>query len=282
MLCFLYTDTMHSKAVVTKPQNVFIMRDVLLNGYIGGCNTNFFPSDPDEFHTALQHRLGLDEEYMTSNVHSLIPIPVPWQWTPTDVVGVSDRILPWTIARDASAQYSSFPGGRLVWTAMYKAGFDMTSVHYGGARYSRRSRRRSAVAPPAHKAPPACFQKISVRFKGRNSSRMARSTTPCASLARTAARIRSGSAGFSSFLAKATSAQTPSQANERARHPHLPCSLVARASPLRFFSRSARVPTGDARWRRGQSTTMEACRAELINGDMYSKGNVPYAVSNLA
>jgi hypothetical protein len=155
---------MHSKAIVTKPQNVFIMRDVLLNGYIGGCNTTMFPKVPAEFNQALNNRLSLEENYMfdTKGVHSIIPIPVPWDWHCQDesrrrrrplpfpftrvapvarrasdraapalgpqVIGLSDRILPWTVSRDASAQYSTFPGGRAAFKAFYDLGFDLTAV----------------------------------------------------------------------------------------------------------------------------------------------------------
>ena len=34
--------TGHFKAVVTKPQNVLVMRDVACAGYVAGCNTLFF------------------------------------------------------------------------------------------------------------------------------------------------------------------------------------------------------------------------------------------------
>ena len=40
--------TGHFKAVVTKPQNVMIMRDIACAGYVAGCNTQFFACDRSE------------------------------------------------------------------------------------------------------------------------------------------------------------------------------------------------------------------------------------------
>merc|ERR1719201_1012687 len=38
--------TCHTKSVITKPQNVYVMRDVMCNGYVAGANTRFF-GEPD-------------------------------------------------------------------------------------------------------------------------------------------------------------------------------------------------------------------------------------------
>ena len=34
----------HTKSVITKPQNVYVMRDVMCSGYVAGGNTRFFGS----------------------------------------------------------------------------------------------------------------------------------------------------------------------------------------------------------------------------------------------
>ena len=68
---------MHSKAVVTKPQNVFVMRDVLLNGYVGGGGVQMFSSDPNTFKAQLNARLGMDEDAMADGtIKHMFPIPV--------------------------------------------------------------------------------------------------------------------------------------------------------------------------------------------------------------
>ena len=36
--------TCHTKSVITKPQNVLVMRDIMCSGYVAGCNTKFFGS----------------------------------------------------------------------------------------------------------------------------------------------------------------------------------------------------------------------------------------------
>jgi hypothetical protein len=122
---------MHSKAVVTKPQNVFVMRDVMLNGYIGGGGVQWFPNKPAEFKDKLNRRLSLDEELMAGEVPAIFPIPVAFNSTIGDVVSVSDRMLPWMTARDANYQFNSFPGGTLSYIAMQNLGMDLGSIHYG-------------------------------------------------------------------------------------------------------------------------------------------------------
>lgn len=121
---------MHSKAVVTKPQNVFVLRDIMMNGYIGGCGTKFFPSQSGHaFMHALNQRLGLDEAYMadTQGIHSMIALPCSFSTPMHEVVGLSDRILPWTVAQNAEKQYSHFPGGKIAWMIFYNLGFDFST-----------------------------------------------------------------------------------------------------------------------------------------------------------
>jgi hypothetical protein len=135
---------MHSKAVVTKPQNVFVLRDIMMNGYIGGCGTQWFPhGSASEFMNVLNKRLGLDEHYMMDpkGVASMIALPCSWGLHMHDVVGMSDRILPWTVSQNAEAQYSHFPGGKVAWMILYNRGFDFTSVHYGEDQRGEKSTR---------------------------------------------------------------------------------------------------------------------------------------------
>lgn len=125
--------TMHSKAVVTKPQNVFVLRDIMMNGYIGGCGTKWFSPNSSNFMSELNKRLGLDEHYMTdtAGIASMMALPCSFSMPMHEVIGVSDRILPWTVARNAEQQYSHFPGGKVAWLVFYNLGFDFTAVHYG-------------------------------------------------------------------------------------------------------------------------------------------------------
>ena len=45
--------TGHFKAVVTKPQNVMVMRDVACAGYVAGCNTRFFAEPGGKDHRSM-------------------------------------------------------------------------------------------------------------------------------------------------------------------------------------------------------------------------------------
>ena len=119
---------MHSKAVVTKPQNVFVLRDIMMNGYIGGCGVKWFPSNGNMFMSALNKRLGLDEHYMAdpAGIHSMMALPCSFSMPMHEVIGISDRILPWTVAQNAEKQYSHFPGGKVAWMVFYNLGFDFS------------------------------------------------------------------------------------------------------------------------------------------------------------
>ena len=39
--------TCHTKSVITKPQNVYVMRDIMCSGYVAGGNTRFFGLPPN-------------------------------------------------------------------------------------------------------------------------------------------------------------------------------------------------------------------------------------------
>ena len=149
---------MHSKAVITKPQNVFVLRDIMMNGYIGGCGTQWFPHDSGHaFMSELNKRLGLDEHYMMNpkGVASMIALPCSWGMDMHEVVGMSDRILPWTVSQNAEAQYSHFPGGKIAWAILYNMGFDMTAIHYGEDQRgeTRTASSRTSSAQPAERSP---------------------------------------------------------------------------------------------------------------------------------
>jgi hypothetical protein len=110
------------------------MRDILCNGYIGGGGVKMFSANSATFQHQLNKRLGADEELMNgpqTEIPSMFPMPVPFVSPHQEVYGISDRILPWTVARDTAYQYSHFPGGEIAYKVFYNKHFDMTALHYG-------------------------------------------------------------------------------------------------------------------------------------------------------
>ena len=72
--------TGHFKAVVTKPQNVMVMRDVACAGYVAGCNVRFFADSGNKVMDAntakmnIQDRLSFADD-MTDKYASILAFP---------------------------------------------------------------------------------------------------------------------------------------------------------------------------------------------------------------
>ena len=135
--------TGHFKAVVTKPQNVMVMRDVACAGYVAGCNTRWFARDEenkpdgDKSFSAgsaqgnIQSRLSFDDD-MTDRYASMLAFPAhegQFEGGQLDtVMSITTRLLPWEV--NGSGQHNSFPGGDAMYKA-YSGILGLSSVHYG-------------------------------------------------------------------------------------------------------------------------------------------------------
>ena len=130
--------TGHFKAVVTKPQNVLIMRDVACAGYIAGGNTRWFAKNDDgpgySLNTASQSmmsRLSFDDD-VTDKYDSMLAFPAcEGQFTSGQldtVMSVTTRVLPWEVT--GSSMHDSFPGGDAMFKA-YASALNLAQVHYG-------------------------------------------------------------------------------------------------------------------------------------------------------
>ena len=131
--------TGHFKAVVTKPQNVLIMRDVACAGYVAGGNASFFTKD-DKTHTlerartALQERLSFADD-VGAKYGSMLAFPATEQQLEANqgfdtVMSVTSRLLPWELTGPNARDHSSFPGGQRVYAA-YEKELGLSGVHYG-------------------------------------------------------------------------------------------------------------------------------------------------------
>ena len=125
--------------MVTKPQNVLIMRDVACAGYVAGGNASFF-TKYDKTHTlerartALQERLSFSDD-VGAKYGSMLAFPCTEQQFSANqgldtVMSVTSRLLPWEVTGVNARNHSSFPGGEQVFR-QYNQMLGLDSVHYG-------------------------------------------------------------------------------------------------------------------------------------------------------
>ena len=112
-----------------------VLRDVMCNGYVAGCNTKFFGKDKatgtystekirEEINERLTMGNGDDDDYP-----SMLAFPEDFEMaTQRDqVISISNRVLPWDTTNADSHMH--FPGGKKGWDAA--AGKGLEGIHYG-------------------------------------------------------------------------------------------------------------------------------------------------------
>ena len=142
--------------MVTKPQNVFVMRDIACHAYVAGSNACWFAGNAEDGfqlpdignQTANAHaealaqnvrenlmaRLSYQDD-VTAKYASLMAFPMgPSQFNKLDtVMSLSPRLLPWEVTGPGST-HTSFPGGETMFN-IYKGstgvGFNLKSIHFG-------------------------------------------------------------------------------------------------------------------------------------------------------
>jgi len=137
--------TCHTKSVITKPQNVCVMRDIMCSGYVGGGNTRWFGANdatnklgpaPVEANKVVQDinaRLSFEDD-ATGEYASMLAFACPYAEVETasrdQVISITDRLLPWEVSKAAPAEKSYFPGGKNNY-AVYKGMWQLNQVHFG-------------------------------------------------------------------------------------------------------------------------------------------------------
>jgi hypothetical protein len=136
--------TGHFKSVITKPENVYVARDVCCAGYSAGANTHFFAEGRDDkgnkVYTAaeavrnLVARLGSQARELAS-LRSVLAFPMSNRQRNSgdvdQVISVTTRLLPWeTTPATSDPQHKSFPGGNAFYKHAKKK-FGLTAIHYG-------------------------------------------------------------------------------------------------------------------------------------------------------
>ena len=131
--------TGHFKAVITKPQNVLVMRDVACSGYVTGCNTTWFAEDsPGEYSlqsaaTNIMKRLSFADD-AGARYGSMLSYPAfdeQFRSGHLDtVMSITTRLLPWEVTSATGGDHNSFPGGENMFK-LYQQQLNLRQVHFG-------------------------------------------------------------------------------------------------------------------------------------------------------
>lgn len=134
--------TCNTKAIVSKPQNVLVMRDIMCTGYVAGSNTIYFgaankkrvsrelPAQGvvgDLTKSEIKQRLDGEEDTTASMMAFFVPFDEDEGHRDT-VISVANRSVPWEA--DASTTNDTFPGGARGWEA-YKDVLGLVAIHQG-------------------------------------------------------------------------------------------------------------------------------------------------------
>ena len=133
--------TCHTKSVITKPQNVLVLRDIMCSGYVAGGNTKFFGQKKvganvekaEDVRDAINERLSFANDADGDYASMLVFVEKRGENTPRDqVISISERRLPWEVNRtdggDLDKKY--FPGGLAGFNAFNKE-YGLNQIHYG-------------------------------------------------------------------------------------------------------------------------------------------------------
>jgi len=141
--------TCHTKSVITKPQNVCVLRDIMCSAYTAGGNTKFFCTpeggtvdlgpggpleSPEKFgqvvRNAIESRLNFEDE--NADYASMLAFVSSYKeesrGARDQVMSISQRVLPWDVS--ASSDQKHFPGGDAGYT-IYKLLYGLDMIHHG-------------------------------------------------------------------------------------------------------------------------------------------------------
>lgn len=141
--------TCHTKSVITKPQNVYVMRDIMCTGYVAGGNCQFFGMDKDNTFNAglgdeaakngkirddINKRLSFYDD-ASGEYASMLAFMAPYTEVTAgyrdQVISLSERLLPWEVTRHTVNNVKNyFPGGDTHFQ-YYKDKYGLNQLHFG-------------------------------------------------------------------------------------------------------------------------------------------------------
>ena len=137
--------------MITKEQNVLVMRDIMCSGYVAGGNTLFFgqtdymarkkgaaadavvPYAKTEIQQAIMDRLNFVDD-ASGEYEAMMAFVVPYgDGAKRDqVISISSRLLPWEVTMNAENQYRYFPGGQnAALKTFYMDRYQLDHIHHG-------------------------------------------------------------------------------------------------------------------------------------------------------
>ena len=133
--------TCHTKSVITKPQNVMVLRDIMLSGYVAGNNTRWFgatstygvsgPLPAQDIQNDITERLSFANDSSGEYASMLAFAAHYGDGAKRDqVVSLSHRLLPWEVTRPTSEYKSYFPGGPTAFE-VYSNRYQLGQIHFG-------------------------------------------------------------------------------------------------------------------------------------------------------
>ena len=141
--------TCHTKSVITKPQNVYVMRDIMCSGYVAGGNCRWFgagsgsntlggdngrtPVSNEDFAADLNARLSFEDD-SSGEYASMMAFACPYNEVENasrdQVISISERLLPWEVAKNADPAKKYFPGGEAGFK-LYNSKWALGQIHFG-------------------------------------------------------------------------------------------------------------------------------------------------------
>ena len=252
-------DTGHFKAVITKPQNVLIMRDIACAGYVAGGNASFFTKNGDEYELGIgrenmQARLSFADD-VGSKYGSMLAFPCSEQQFSANqgldtVMSVTSRLLPWEVTGVNARNHSSFPGGEAVFQA-YNAALGLDAVHYGEDMKAAGLRRR-----------------LKPRLKPRlHPTRLPRLLTarPCTC----------AFAENQDFISQGSTNNATCFLGPHRKFDPFTSNFMSLVPGQGHFGPDA-IP-GDARWRRGESVSLKAARDSMVSLELAQHAQMVYS-----
>lgn len=134
--------------MITKPQNVYVMRDIMCTGYRAGGNCQFFGMDKSNhfppkasadhkaqaIREAINQRLSFHDD-VSGEYASMLAFMAPYAEVTSgyrdQVVSLSERLLPWEVTRHTmNNKKDYFPGGRSGFDH-YMPIFGLNQLHFG-------------------------------------------------------------------------------------------------------------------------------------------------------
>ena len=132
----------HTKSVITKPQNVLVLRDIMANGYVAGGGTKFFGSkaatvgeDGKKTYTAEGIKTAIDDRLNMADGNAeyedMLAFVIPYGHCDRrdQVISISQRLLPWEV-NTGGPIHDYFPGGKVGYDT-YAAALGLNHIHHG-------------------------------------------------------------------------------------------------------------------------------------------------------